>query len=43
MDTEGLLSILARDHIFDNKIATFVLSMSHIVIINSKDEINTTL
>ena len=36
IDTEGLLSLNARDPLFDNKIATFVLSISDIVIINNK-------
>ena len=41
IDTEGLLSLNARDPLFDNKIATFVLSISDIVIINNKGELTT--
>lgn len=40
IDTEGLLSPSSRDHIFDNRIATFVLSISNLVILNNKGELN---
>lgn len=40
IDTEGLASLNARDPLFDNKIATFILSISNIVIINNKGELN---
>lgn len=36
LDTEGLLSVSARDIVFDNQIATFVLKVSNIIIINNK-------
>jgi len=36
IDTEGLISISSRDNLFDNRVATFVLSISNIVIINNK-------
>jgi hypothetical protein len=36
LDTEGLLSLSARDEQFDNQIATFVLKMSNLIIINNK-------
>lgn len=39
IDTEGLFSLNARDPLFGNKIATFVLSISDIVIINNKGEL----
>lgn len=32
VDTEGLLSVVARDHEFDNLIATMAFSCSHLVI-----------
>jgi hypothetical protein len=38
-----LASLNARDPLFDNKIATFVLSISNIVIINNKGELNNQL
>ena len=40
IDTEGLISLIARDLAFDNLIATFALAISHIVIINSKGELS---
>lgn len=43
LDTEGLLSVSARDTAFDNQIATFVLKVSNIIIINNKGEINSHL
>ena len=43
IDTEGLLSLNARDQLFDNKIATFVLSISDIVVINNKGELTSQL
>jgi len=43
IDTEGLLSVMARDHEFDNLIATMTFSCSHVVIINNRGEINTKL
>jgi hypothetical protein len=36
LDTEGLLSVSARDTVFDNQIATFVLKISNLIIINNK-------
>jgi hypothetical protein len=36
LDTEGLLSVSARDAQFDNQIATFVLKISNLIIINNK-------
>lgn len=39
IDTEGLLSTTARDSEFDNRVATFVMSVSDIVIINNKGEL----
>ena len=44
IDTEGLLSMSGRaDPYFDNRIATFVLSMSDIVIINNRGELTSQL
>ena len=43
IDTEGLLSVVARDQVFDNQIATMAFSCSHIIIINNKGEINSKL
>ena len=43
IDTEGLLSVVARDQVFDNQIAVMAFSCSHIIIINNKGEINTKL
>jgi len=43
IDTEGLLSVMARDHEFDNLITTMTFSCSHVVIINNKGEINAKL
>ncbi len=43
IDTEGLLSVSARDHSFDVQITSFVMLISDLVIINNKGEINTTL
>ena len=40
IDTEGLLSASSRDHQFDNRVATFVLSVSNLVILNHKGELN---
>ena len=40
IDTEGLLSVSSHDHVFDNRIATFVLSISNLVILNHKGELN---
>lgn len=41
IDTEGLLSLSAKHQFFDNRIATFVLSISNLIIINNKGELNT--
>jgi hypothetical protein len=43
LDTEGLLSVSARDTAFDNQIATFVLKVSNLIIINNKGELTSTL
>lgn len=43
IDTEGLLSVVARDETFDNRIACMAFAISHIVIINNKGEITSTL
>ena len=43
LDTEGLLSVSARDSAFDNQIATFVLKVSNLIIINNKGEITSTM
>ena len=43
IDTEGLLSIVARDHAFDNQITTMTFAISNLVIINNKGEILTIL
>ncbi len=43
LDTEGLLSVSARDTAFDNQIATFVLKTSNLIIINNKGELTSTL
>ena len=42
IDTEGLLSIVARDHAFDNQITTMTFAISNLVIINNKGEITST-
>lgn len=36
LDTEGLLSVTERDIAFDHQIATFVLRISNLIIINNK-------
>lgn len=36
LDTEGLLSISERDTAFDHQIATFILKISNLIIINNK-------
>jgi hypothetical protein len=41
IDTEGLMSVSARDRVFDIQIASFTFLVSDIVIINNKGEINT--
>ena len=43
LDTEGLLSVSARDKAFDHQIATFVLKVSNLVIINNKGELTSNL
>ncbi len=43
LDTEGLLSVSDRDTAFDNQIATFILKISNLIIINNKGEITSTL
>jgi predicted GTPase len=43
LDTEGLLSISARDHTFDAQITSFVMLVSDLVIFNNKGEVNTNL
>ena len=43
LDTEGLLSVSARDQAFDHQIATFVLKISNLVIINNKGELTSNL
>ena len=43
IDTEGLLSVVARDHLFDNKISVMAFTISHIVIINNKGELTANL
>jgi hypothetical protein len=43
LDTEGLLSVSARDTAFDHQIATFVLKISNLIIINNKGELTSTL
>ncbi len=43
LDTEGLLSVSDRDTAFDNQIATFVLKISNLIIINNKGELTSTL
>ena len=40
IDTEGLMSVCARDNVFDIQIAAFAFLISDLVIINSKGEIN---
>lgn len=40
LDTEGLMTLTARDPIFDKQICTFAFSISNIVIINMKGQIN---
>ena len=43
IDTEGLLSIVARNQTFDNQITTMTFAISNLVIINNKGEITSTL
>jgi hypothetical protein len=43
VDTEGLLSVAARDHTFDVQIACFVMLVSDLVIINNKGEVDSVL
>ena len=43
IDTEGLLSVVARDHLFDNRISVMAFTISHVVIINNKGELTSTL
>jgi hypothetical protein len=44
LDTEGLLSVSAkRDTAFDHQIASFVLKVSNLILINNKGELTTTL
>lgn len=41
LDTEGLLSIEKRDHVFDKQMTILALALSHIVLINVKGEMGT--
>ena len=43
LDTEGLLSIVGRDHLFDNKVVIMAFACSHLEIINMKGDINSTM
>jgi hypothetical protein len=43
VDTEGLLSVAARDHTFDVQIACFVMLISDLVIINNRGEVDAML
>ena len=43
LDTEGLLSVSERDVAFDHQIATFVLKISNMIIINNKGQLTSTL
>ena len=41
VDTEGLMSVCARDRVFDIQIASFTFLVSDLIIINNKGQINT--
>ena len=40
IDTEGLMSVCARDRVFDIQITTFIFLISDLVLLNNKGEIN---
>ena len=39
MDTEGLLSVEARDDVFDKQVALMTMACSHLVLINNRGEL----